>query len=104
VRSRLGHCQFSDCLHLEEPGCGVRGDWERYGFYQLVMEEAMARAAIETKQASRKTRLKQKNKGQGKVIYEPILDMKYRKKGRNTEQQSMKALKGKLEDLPEEPD
>jgi ribosome biogenesis GTPase / thiamine phosphate phosphatase len=104
VRSRVGHCQFSDCLHREEPGCGVRGDWDRYDFYQLVLGEAIERAAIEAKQANRKTNLKQKNRGQGQVTYEPILATKYRKKGRNTEQQPMKLLRGKPEELPEEPD
>ena len=26
-------CAFSDCQHLHEPGCIVRGDWQRYPFY-----------------------------------------------------------------------
>ena len=27
------NCQFSDCLHRDEPNCAVRGDWERYEHY-----------------------------------------------------------------------
>lgn len=47
VRERLGTCQFRDCLHDREPGCGLRElDWERRGFYlQLLHELQEAQAA-----------------------------------------------------------
>jgi len=47
VRERLGTCQFRDCLHDREPGCGLRGlDWERRAFYlQLLHELQEAQAA-----------------------------------------------------------
>jgi ribosome biogenesis GTPase len=32
-RLEVGRCQFSDCLHRDEPNCAVRGDWERYEHY-----------------------------------------------------------------------
>jgi ribosome biogenesis GTPase len=47
VRERLGTCQFRDCLHDREPGCGLRElDWERRAFYlQLLHELQEAQAA-----------------------------------------------------------
>ncbi|MEN9261916.1 MAG: ribosome small subunit-dependent GTPase A [Thermostichus sp. HHBFW_bins_43] len=43
VRNRLGNCQFRDCLHDQEPGCGVREpDWERRSFYLQLLREAQA--------------------------------------------------------------
>lgn len=45
-------CAFSNCQHLTEPGCAVRGDWERYELYcelhaemDAVDEELNKRAA-----------------------------------------------------------
>ncbi len=34
-------CRFRDCLHRDEPGCGVSRDWERYGIYRRAVEELM---------------------------------------------------------------
>ena len=34
-------CRFRDCLHREEPGCGVSRDWERYGIYRRAVEELL---------------------------------------------------------------
>ena len=31
-------CRFSNCQHIHEPGCVVRGDWERYPFYLEILE------------------------------------------------------------------
>ncbi|MEC4853981.1 MAG: small ribosomal subunit biogenesis GTPase RsgA, partial [Jaaginema sp. PMC 1079.18] len=39
VRLEGGQCQFSDCLHRDEPNCVVRGDWERYEHYLKFLEE-----------------------------------------------------------------
>ncbi|MBN2608149.1 MAG: ribosome small subunit-dependent GTPase A [Candidatus Fermentibacteraceae bacterium] len=43
----LGRCRFRDCLHISEPGCGVKGAVElgsisgiRYGMYEAFMREA----------------------------------------------------------------
>ena len=41
VRSLKVACQFRDCLHLNEPGCGIRGDWERYDHYCLFLQEVL---------------------------------------------------------------
>ena len=32
-------CKFRNCLHLDEPGCGISKDWERYAFYQSCVKE-----------------------------------------------------------------
>ncbi len=43
VRDRLGTCQFRDCLHNREPGCGLRDlDWERRTFYLQLLQEAQS--------------------------------------------------------------
>lgn len=36
-------CAFSDCLHLGEPGCVVKGDWERYSYYLQLLDEIKIR-------------------------------------------------------------
>lgn len=38
-----GHCSFSDCLHRGEPGCLVKGDWERYSYYLQLLDEIKIR-------------------------------------------------------------
>ncbi|KAL0377350.1 UNVERIFIED_CONTAM: Small ribosomal subunit biogenesis GTPase RsgA 1, mitochondrial [Sesamum radiatum] len=38
-----GKCSFSDCLHLGEPGCLVKGDWERYAYYLQLLDEIKIR-------------------------------------------------------------
>ncbi len=32
-------CRFRDCLHRQEPGCGINRDWERFAFYQDALKE-----------------------------------------------------------------
>lgn len=39
----LGKCSFSDCLHLGEPGCLVKVDWERYAYYLQLLDEIKIR-------------------------------------------------------------
>lgn len=36
-------CTFNDCLHIGEPGCIVRGDWERYPYYLQLLDEIKIR-------------------------------------------------------------
>ncbi|TKY47756.1 putative ribosome biogenesis GTPase RsgA [Spatholobus suberectus] len=36
-------CAFNNCLHLGEPGCIVKGDWERYSFYFQLVDEIRIR-------------------------------------------------------------
>ncbi|HJN36269.1 MAG: ribosome small subunit-dependent GTPase A [Prochlorococcus sp.] len=32
-------CRFRNCLHLDEPGCGVERSWPRYAFYRQCLQE-----------------------------------------------------------------
>ena len=39
VRSqlKLGSCKFRNCLHINEPGCAIAKNWERYFFYKTLV-------------------------------------------------------------------
>ncbi|XP_011040662.1 PREDICTED: uncharacterized protein LOC105136864 [Populus euphratica] len=48
IRKMLGDneqakCAFNDCLHVGEPGCIVKGDWERYPLYFQLLDEIRIR-------------------------------------------------------------
>ncbi|KAK9099318.1 hypothetical protein Syun_026363 [Stephania yunnanensis] len=36
-------CAFNDCMHLGEPGCVVKADWERYPYYLQLFDEIKIR-------------------------------------------------------------
>ncbi|KAK6930838.1 RsgA GTPase domain [Dillenia turbinata] len=36
-------CAFNNCLHIGEPGCIVKGDWERYPYYLQLLDEIKIR-------------------------------------------------------------
>ncbi len=91
-RLAVASCQFSDCLHRDEPNCAVRGDWERYEHYLTFVEEAIARQEQLNQQANPESSLKLKTK-RGKSQYEPKLETKkYRRLSRRTQQQSLQKL------------
>lgn len=106
ARARLAddRCQFSDCLHRDEPGCVVRGDWERYEHYLEFLQEALDRQTFLKQQSDPDEVLKVKTKGKG-TQYEPRLEMKkYRRESRRTRQQSLHVLKNDIEKLMENED
>ena len=41
IRSQLANssCKFRDCLHQDEPGCGIDKNWERYVQYRKLLNE-----------------------------------------------------------------
>lgn len=41
--SEPAKCSFNDCLHLGEPGCIVKADWERYPYYFQLLDEIRIR-------------------------------------------------------------
>lgn len=85
-------CQFSDCLHCDEPNCAVRGEWERYEHYLDFLSDAQARQEKLNQQTDRDAALKLKTK-RGKSQYEPRLESKkYRRPSRRTEQQKLSEL------------
>lgn len=95
ARARLqqGSCQFSDCLHRDEPNCVVRGDWERYEYYLDFLEKAIARQAALQEQPDRESSVKLKVKRAGKSQYEPKLQTKkYRRTSRKTRHQNLQDI------------
>ncbi|MDX2098991.1 MAG: small ribosomal subunit biogenesis GTPase RsgA [Leptolyngbyaceae cyanobacterium bins.59] len=86
-------CQFSDCLHIDEPNCVVRGDWERYEHYLEFLQEAIDRQMALHEQATPDDSIKVKANRQGQQRYEPRLEAKkYRRVSRKTQQQQLRQL------------
>lgn len=86
-------CQFSNCLHRDEPNCGVRGDWERYPHYLEFLAELQAQAVAQTALGDAESSLKQKSRHQGQTGDEPKLDFKrYRRSSRRSQQQLLQRL------------
>lgn len=95
ARERLanGSCQFSNCLHRDEPNCAVRGDWERYEHYLLFLEEAIAHQEAIERSGDAESAFKAKTGESGNVQYEPKLESKkYRRQSRKTQRQSLQDL------------
>ncbi|MGG6296755.1 small ribosomal subunit biogenesis GTPase RsgA [Leptolyngbya sp. AN02str] len=95
VRQRLAaeHCQFHNCLHRDEPGCVVRGDWERYEHYLVLLEEAIARQTALERSRDAESTVKQKIGSDGQIETEPKLESKrYRRPSRRTQKQALKDL------------
>ena len=105
ARLNEAHCQFSDCLHRDEPNCVVRGDWERYEYYLDFLAQAIARQTAIQQQPDEESTLKLKVKRSGKSQYEPKLKTKkYRRTSRNVKKQNLqeiyeRQLDEELEDL-----
>ena len=95
ARARLqqANCQFSNCLHRDEPNCVVRGDWERYEYYLDFLDKAIARQTALQQQPDEESNLKLKVKRSGKSQYEPKLQTKeYRRTSRNVKQQNLQDI------------
>lgn len=100
ARQRLeqASCQFSDCLHRDEPNCAVRGDWERYLHYLDFLAEAIARQESLEKLGTADAALKMKTRREGQQ-YEPRLETKkYRRPSRRKELQDLQTLYHEAED------
>jgi ribosome biogenesis GTPase / thiamine phosphate phosphatase len=101
ARQRLaqGQCQFSNCLHRDEPNCVVAGNWERYEHYLTFLGEAITRQVALQQLGETETTLKLKTKRDGRQQYEPKLaSNKYRRQSRRHQHQSLQDL---CEDLEE---
>ncbi|MEM8831950.1 MAG: small ribosomal subunit biogenesis GTPase RsgA [Cyanobacteria bacterium P01_G01_bin.19] len=95
ARTRLqqGSCQFSNCLHRDEPNCVVRGDWERYEYYLDFLDKTIAHQEALQKQPDRESNLKLKVKRSGKSQYEPKLQTKkYRRTSRKARHQNLQDI------------
>lgn len=95
IRQRLSHsqCQFSDCQHIDEPNCVVRGDWERYPYYLSLLAEVTAEQAKCQMMATSESRTKRKSRKHGKTQDEPKLETKrYRQLSRRQRQQNLQNI------------
>ncbi|MDR9402209.1 MAG: small ribosomal subunit biogenesis GTPase RsgA [Halothece sp. Uz-M2-17] len=101
ARERLADdsCQFSDCLHRDEPNCAVRGDWERYEHYLEFLDSAIARSVEREQTTDADDSLKLKIKGSGERRYEPRLERKkYRRGSRRQQHQDLQEWCKDIED------
>lgn len=92
-----GRCAFSDCQHVAEPGCVVRGDWERYELYVTLLgelrgaEEAAAKRATGKREREGNVRLK--SRGGGRTGVEAKLVTKsHRRVSRRSVNQALSEL------------
>jgi ribosome biogenesis GTPase len=95
ARQRLANasCQFSNCLHRDEPNCIVRGDWERYQHYLAFLDEVTAYQQVVERTGDAETTIKVKSKSAGQLQTEPKLaTKKYRRPSRRTEKQTLQQL------------
>ena len=92
-RRATANCQFSNCLHRDEPGCAVRGDWERYEHYLALLEEVSAVQQQVLHQGEAEATEKVKMLEAGKVLKEPRLEAKkYRRTSRKSQNQAFQEL------------
>ncbi|KAG4989994.1 hypothetical protein AAZX31_11G254200 [Glycine max] len=85
-------CSFNNCLHLGEPGCIVKGDWERYSYYFQLLDEIRIREEFQLRTFGTKregdVRLKMGDMGVQQA--EPRLEpKKHRRQSRKSINQSI---------------
>ncbi len=99
ARLRVARCQFSDCLHQDEPSCVVRGEWERYEHYLAFLADAIAHQDALNKLGGSEATLKRKSNREGGDQYEPKLETKkYRRPSRRVQQQTLQGMRHDLKD------
>ncbi|KAL6551437.1 hypothetical protein OROGR_007591 [Orobanche gracilis] len=87
-----GKCSFNDCLHIGEPGCIVKGDWERYAYYLQFLDEIKIREEFQMRTfgTKRESDVRFKIGEFGVKQAEPRLDpKKHRRQSRKTVNQSI---------------
>jgi ribosome biogenesis GTPase len=93
LRLTQGSCQFSDCLHRDEPNCVVRGDWERYEHYLRFLDKVLECQEARQNMPDEENSLKLKITDSGKRKYEPKLaSKKYRRRSRRARHQELQEL------------
>lgn len=45
ARLRADRCRYSNCAHLEDPGCAVGSDWDRFPHYSQILLELREQAS-----------------------------------------------------------
>ncbi|NET38386.1 MAG: ribosome small subunit-dependent GTPase A, partial [Cyanothece sp. SIO1E1] len=102
IKTKLAqnHCQFSNCLHRDEPNCAVQGNWERYEHYLEFLTQVITHQQILEKQRDAESTLKSKIHHSGKIQHEPKLEIKkYRRPSRRAQRQTLQDLCQDLEEL-----
>ncbi|MDV3350535.1 small ribosomal subunit biogenesis GTPase RsgA [Leptolyngbyaceae cyanobacterium CCMR0082] len=93
IRQRAGHCQFNDCLHRDEPGCSVRGEWERYDYYLSLLNEVLHHQQQLDDRPTAEVTEKVKMGSDGQVQHEPKLEAKkYRRTSRRRHHQDLQDM------------
>lgn len=99
-------CAFSNCLHLGEPGCLVKEDWERYPYYFQLLDEIKIREEFQlrTLGTKREGDVRYKMGDMGVKQAEPRLEpKKHRRQSRKKMNQSfMDDVEEELEDDDDE--
>jgi len=92
-------CQFSDCRHRDEPGCQIRGDWERYDHYRTFLDEAIAQDTAQHHSGEEESSFKTKAQAGGERRCEPKLaSKKYRRQSRRRQHQTLQDLCEELDE------
>ena len=94
-RLKAGKCDFKNCVHIKEPGCAVKGDWERYPMYVSMYEEVKLMEDQAKKMGSKKEKregdVRMKTRQGGKIHAEPRLNRKkHRRTSRKLSKQQFK--------------
>ncbi|KAG6490659.1 small ribosomal subunit biogenesis GTPase RsgA 1, mitochondrial-like [Zingiber officinale] len=95
-------CAFSDCLHLGEPGCIIKADWERYPYYLQLLDEIRIREEFQLRTigTKREGEVRYKVREMGVKQAEPLLELKkHRRVSRKRLNQSILDDIDDLEDL-----
>ncbi|XXG78537.1 hypothetical protein AAC387_Pa08g2466 [Persea americana] len=102
--SEPAKCSFNDCLHLGEPGCVVKGDWERYPYYLQLLDEIKIREEFQlrTLGTKREGDVRYKVGDMGIKQAEPRLEPK--KHRRQSRKQLNQSVLDELNDLDEADD
>ncbi|XVE74792.1 hypothetical protein DITRI_Ditri12bG0046700 [Diplodiscus trichospermus] len=90
--SEPAKCAFNDCLHLGEPGCIVKGDWERYPYYFQLLDEIRIREEFQLRTfgTKREGDVRYKVGDMGVQQAEPRLELKkHRRQSRKRINQSI---------------
>jgi ribosome biogenesis GTPase len=102
VRLEGGRCQFADCLHRDEPGCVVRGPWERYADYLAMLQDCLTQQQVRQDSPNPEAVSKVKASQAGQVHHEPRLQAKkYRRVSRRRQQQALQDLCDELTHVAE---
>ncbi|HIK24120.1 MAG TPA: small ribosomal subunit biogenesis GTPase RsgA [Thermosynechococcus sp. M3746_W2019_013] len=94
IRQRLSknQCLFDNCRHDQEPGCCVRGNWERYPLYIAYLHQLETIASSEPS-LGKVPPVKAKSDRQGQQRLEPLLDpKKYRRRSRRQQHQHLNPM------------